>query len=47
MLGPTGVGVLYMSRRVQKESRPTVFGGGMVFEVDQEKSSFLPAPTCF
>lgn len=47
MLGPTGVGVLYMSRRVQKESRPAVFGGGMVFEVDQEKSSFLPAPTCF
>lgn len=47
MLGPTGVGVLYMARSVQKECVPYAMGGGMVFEVDTETTTFLPAPTCF
>lgn len=47
MLGPTGVGVLYMSRSVQKECTPYVMGGGMVFEVDIDRTTFLHAPTCF
>lgn len=47
MLAPTGVGILYMSRRAQKTSKPAVYGGGMVFEVNEQDTSFLPAPLCF
>jgi cysteine desulfurase/selenocysteine lyase len=47
MLAPTGVGVLYINRTVQKECRPYKTGGGMVYEVDNTQTSFLPAPTGF
>lgn len=47
MLAPTGVGVLYIARSVQKECIPHVTGGGMVHEVKDEDTTFLTAPTCF
>lgn len=47
MLAPTGVGVLYIARSVQKECIPHITGGGMVHEVKDEDTTFLPAPTCF
>ena len=47
MGGPTGVGVLYSNRFVQKECKPYKFGGGMVHEVSLEKTVFLPAPMAF
>ncbi len=47
MFGPTGVGVLYINRSVQKECKPYAFGGGMVHEVSIEKTVFLPAPMMF
>lgn len=47
MLAPTGVGVLYIARGVQKECVPHAMGGGMVYEVDNISTTFLTAPTCF
>ncbi len=47
MLAPTGVGVLYIARSAQKECIPHVTGGGMVFDVHEQDSTFLAAPTCF
>jgi cysteine desulfurase/selenocysteine lyase len=47
MLAPTGVGVLYIARSVQKECTPYKTGGGMVYEVDNASTTFLSAPTCF
>lgn len=47
MLAPTGMGVLYMARNVQKECTPHKTGGGMVHEVDNVSTTFLSAPTCF
>ena len=47
MCGPTGVGVLYINRSVQKECKPYAFGGGMVHEVSLEKTTYLPAPMMF
>jgi cysteine desulfurase / selenocysteine lyase len=47
MLAPTGMGVLYIARGVQKECTPHVTGGGMVYEVDNVSTTFLTAPTCF
>ena len=47
MCGPTGVGVLYINRLVQKECKPYKTGGGMVHEVSVEKTTFLPAPMKF
>lgn len=40
MLGPTGVGILYIKDEVQKEVNPTKFGGGMIKEVYLDRSSF-------
>lgn len=44
MLGPTGIGVLYMKKKVQAKVPPYQFGGGMIYEARNETSSFLPAP---
>lgn len=40
MLAPTGVGVLFVKKELQADLPPYKFGGGMVFEVDFEKSSY-------
>lgn len=44
MLGPTGVGVLYIDRQIQDKVEPYQLGGGMVFEVDCYNASWLKAP---
>lgn len=33
MLGPTGVGILYIKKEIQEEVDPTKYGGGMIKEV--------------
>ena len=45
--GPTGVGVLYIKKSVQPDVPPYQFGGGAVFEVKEESTSFRVAPHCY
>jgi len=40
MLGPTGVGVLYIRKEIQDQVTPIKFGGGMIKEVSFDDSSF-------
>lgn len=40
MCGPTGVGVLYLDRNYSRTMSPVNFGGGMVFEVSDESSTY-------
>jgi cysteine desulfurase / selenocysteine lyase len=47
MVGPTGVGILYIKRSVQSQVPPYQFGGGMVFEADYQHATWLPAPHCY
>ena len=44
MLGPTGVGVLYINKRVHHELEPYRRGGGMVREVFYTHASWAPMP---
>jgi cysteine desulfurase/selenocysteine lyase len=45
--GPTGIGVLYCKKEVQKEIAPIAFGGGAVINVLEDTTELLPAPECF
>jgi len=47
MLAPTGVGVLYIRQELHDAVEPYQYGGGMVFEVDYQKSTYLKAPHKF
>jgi cysteine desulfurase/selenocysteine lyase len=47
MLGPTGVGVLYIKKAVQPEMPPAQFGGSMVFQATYTDAQWLPAPACY
>lgn len=47
MLGPTGVGVLYINQRVHDEVEPYQLGGSMVYEVEWERATWAQAPTKF
>ncbi len=47
MLGPTGIGVLYIKKDLHDQVPPFAFGGGMIFEVDLGKTTFLVAPKKF
>jgi len=47
MLGPTGVGVLYIRQELHDAVEPYQFGGGMVFEVDYQTATYLKAPHKF
>jgi len=40
MCGPTGVGVLYLDRNYSRTMTPVVFGGGMVWDVGDESSTY-------
>lgn len=40
MCGPTGVGVLYIRRDMLRSMEPAAYGGGMVWEVTECKSSY-------
>jgi len=44
ILGPTGIGALYVSRAIQETTPPYQFGGGMVLRMDTPTISWLKAP---
>lgn len=47
MLGPTGVGVLYINRSVHDQMTPYQYGGGMIMEATYDGARFLTAPRQF
>ena len=47
MLGPTGVGILYIKQSLEAEVPPYQFGGGMVSNVCREESVWTKAPHKF
>lgn len=47
MLGPTGIGVLYMKRGLQERLGPFLGGGGMILEVGLQKSTWNRPPYKF
>jgi cysteine desulfurase/selenocysteine lyase len=47
MLGPTGVGILYIKKEIQHEVEPYQVGGGMIFEASYEQASWLKPPQCY
>ncbi len=47
MLGPTGIGVLYINASCVDEVEPLIFGGGAVFEVDWHHATLREAPAKF
>ena len=44
MLAPTGIGVLYIKKDLHDQLAPAHIGGGMVFEADLHKASWLQMP---
>ncbi|MEM1769724.1 MAG: cysteine desulfurase [Nitrososphaerota archaeon] len=47
MLGPTGIGVLWVRKDLLKELKPFRYGGGAVREVDTERVEYLEPPHKF
>jgi cysteine desulfurase/selenocysteine lyase len=47
ILGPTGIGILFGRKELLGRLRPFQFGGGMIREVDFEKSSWADIPEKF
>ena len=47
MLGPMGVGVLYGKEEILKQMPPFLFGGGMIKEVNLDKTDFADIPDRF
>jgi cysteine desulfurase/selenocysteine lyase len=47
MLGPTGVGVLYIRGEMQKEISPLMYGGNMIDEVQWDSATYAQAPERF
>ena len=47
MLGPTGIGVLYINKEIIEEVRPYQLGGGMIFEAHYDTATWRPAPHRF
>lgn len=47
MLGPTGIGVLYIKKDLHDQMPPYQFGGGMVYEADSFTASWQKAPQKF
>lgn len=47
MLGPTGIGILYIKKEIADQMPPYQVGGGMVHEVEFEESSWRPSPYKF
>ncbi len=44
MLGPTGIGVLYIKKELHEELIPYQLGGGMVYEADFLVADYVPMP---
>lgn len=47
MMGPTGIGVLYIKKDLHNSMQPFEFGGGMVYEVDFTQATWAKAPHKF
>jgi len=47
MLGPTGIGVLFIKKELHDQVNPYQFGGGMIYEADFHHATFLDAPHKF
>lgn len=47
MLGPSGLGILYINKRIQPHVPPYQFGGGMVYEADYHTATWLSSPACY
>ena len=47
MLGPTGIGVLYMRRELEGEIQPQSIGGGGIKDVTQDRYSLAETPARF
>lgn len=47
MLGPTGIGALYVREELQDSLIPSRFGGGMVFEVSMNGATWVNGPQKF
>ncbi len=47
MLAPTGVGVLYINKKLHDEIEPYQLGGGIVLEVDWHSAYWKPSPQKF
>ena len=47
MLGPTGIGVLYIKKDLHDQMPPYQFGGGMIYEADFFKASWQKSPHKF
>jgi cysteine desulfurase / selenocysteine lyase len=47
LLGPTGIGVLYIKKELHDEIEPYEVGGGMVKDVDCTDATWAPAPQKF
>lgn len=47
MLGPTGIGVLFIKKELHDETPPYELGGGMVYRADWHTATWLPAPRKF
>ena len=47
ILGPTGVGVLYMKKELQERLEPFFGGGGMILDVGLQKSTWAKPPQKF
>ena len=44
MLGPTGIGVLYIKKEIQDKVEPYLYGGGMMFKVERQNSTWAKPP---
>jgi cysteine desulfurase/selenocysteine lyase len=44
LLGPTGIGVLYINEKLHENFPPYQLGGGMVYEADFNSCTLLPVP---
>lgn len=47
MLGPSGIGVLYISRELHDDVEPYQFGGSMIYEASYESATWADAPAKF